>query len=199
MGHLELLPKIPCHTTWVSTEAAPCSPGAGSANTSWAPPALETLQAGTQSHVTHAIGSRLHTSSSTCLLTALPAPTQSCQGPFQIHILSSTTSRARVGAGRVPLGRGLGDFAELPGAQSKSPSYPSRMLPCRARGSPGKGRENARQEDLTPVLVARTTLAWLRAAPMAASSRSFSSFLRVLISPRKWLRSPLSWAFLVFA
>lgn len=120
-GHLELLPKIPCHTTWVSTEAAPCSPGAGSANTCWAPPALETLQAGTQSHVTHAIGSRLHTSSSTCLLTALPAPTQSCQGPFQIHILSSTTSRARVGAGRIPLGRGLGDFAELPGARSQVP------------------------------------------------------------------------------
>lgn len=56
----------------------------------------------------------------------------------------------------------------------------------------GEGKRCRAGEDRAPVFVARTTLAWVRAAAIAASSRSFSSFLSTLISLRKWLRSPLS-------
>lgn len=86
--------------------------------------------------------------------------------------------------------------------KSKPPSYPGRMQHCMAHGlcHSCQVRHNiANKEDLAPVFVARTTLARVRAAVMAVSSRCFSSFFSALISLRKWLRSPLSWAFLVFA
>lgn len=86
--------------------------------------------------------------------------------------------------------------------KSKPPSYPGRMQHCMAHGlcQSCQVRHNiANKEDLAPVFVARTTLARVRAAVMAVSSRCFSSFFSALISLRKWLRSPLSWAFLVFA
>ena len=77
----------------------------------------------------------------------------------------------------------------------------SRKAEEAARSPPHGAPRRAGQwtQGLSPVFVARTTLAAARLSSMAASSLSFSSFLSSLISSRKLLFSLLSWVFLFFA